>query len=304
MATLLNIVLPVFLVALFAAFMQARLNLDIQTVSRLSFYILSPALVFDALVRSTIGGRTFFLIALALCVLTLMLWAIAALGARLLRLPPHTAAAFIVAVLIPNSGNYGLPVTLFAFGEEGLAYASVYMTVSAIITSTLAVYLSARGRANMRAAMHRVVRVPVVYAALVGLLLSTFRVALPTPIGRAAHLLGQAAVPVMLVILGIQLLNAMRAPLQTQYLPALGVASGLRLIGAPALAAFLVPAFGLSPLAVAVFVLESAMPVAVNTTILAIEFDSDPMFATLAVLVTTVASLLTLALLLNWLLAM
>lgn len=304
MTTLLTIVLPVFLVALFAAAMQAYLQLDIQTISRLSFYILSPALVLDALVRSTIGGRTFLLIAAALCLLTLILWGIAALGARMLQLPSHTAAAFIVAILIPNSGNYGLPVTLFAFGEEGVAYASVYMTISAILTSTLAVYLSARGRADMRQAFHRVLRVPVVYAAGLGLLLGSFHLALPTPLGRAVHLLGQAAVPVMLVILGIQLLNAVRSPFQAQHLPALSLAGGLRLIGAPALAAMLMPFFGLPPLATAVFVLESAMPVAVNTTILAIEFDSDPIFATLAVLATTVASLLTLALLLNWLLQM
>nr|WP_290665890.1 AEC family transporter [Ardenticatena sp.] len=302
MTTLLTIVLPVFLVVLFVAGMQASLQLDIQTISRLSFYILSPALVLDALVRSTIGGRTFLLVAAALCLLTVLLWGIAALGARVLRLPPPTAAAFIVAALIPNAGNYGLPVTFFAFGEEGVAYASVYMTISAIITSTLAVYLSARGRAGVRQAIHRVVRVPVVYAACAGLLLGALHLTLPTPVARAVHLLGQAAVPVMLVILGIQLLNAMRNPFRAEHAPALTLVSGLRLIGAPTLAALIVPFFGLSPLAVAVFVLESAMPVAVNTTILAIEFDSDPIFATLAVMTTTVASLLTLALLLNWLL--
>jgi predicted permease len=299
MTVLLNVVLPVFIVAGLAALAHLRLRFEARTLSRAVFYLFGPALVFDSLSRSDVGGAVFGQLAAVVLLTILSLWVLGSVAARLLRLEGPTQAAFLVAVLLMNAGNFGLSVNLFAFGEIGLAWASLYFTISVLISSSLGAYLSARGRTSAREALRRVAGVPYLYAAALGLLFNLGSVTMPEPLTRAIHLLGQASVPVMLAVLGVRLAETLRARQRVQHLPALGVVTVMRLIVSPALAWLFASLIGLSGVALNVTVLESAMPTAVVTTILATEFDSDPSFAALCVLVTTLVSLPALTILLN-----
>ncbi len=301
MTVLLNIVLPVFLVAGVAALAQARLRLDIKTISRATFYLFVPSLAFDSMVSSGIGGREFGQVAAAVLLLTLLMWGLAAVAARLLRLQGPTQAAFLAAILLMNAGNFGLPINLFAFGQQGLAWASLYYTVSAMLSSSLGVYLTARGRTSARAALRRMFGVPVVYGILLGLILNLVGQGVPEPLLKAVRLLGQASIPAMLVVLGGQLAETFHDRRNRFHLPALVVVVVARLVVAPALAWGVAWGVGLRGLAHSVVVLESAMPTAVITTILATEFGSDARFAALCALTTTLISLATLTLLLTWL---
>jgi len=302
MRILIHVVLPVFLVAGVAALAQPRLQLDVRSISRVAFYLFGPALVLDSLVRSEIGGAEFGRIAAAMLLTTLVLWGTGELMARMLRLEGPTHSAFLVAILLMNAGNFGLPTNLFAFGEPGLARASLAFTVSAATSSSLGVYLAARGRASGWTALRRVTGVPLVYAAALGFALNLMHLSLPEPLVKAVHLLGQAAVPAMLVVLGGQLAHIFRNEWKAAYLPALVVVAVSRLLLAPALTLGTTHLVGLEGLTRNVVVLETAMPTAVITTILATEFESDPSFATLSVLVTTLVSLLTVTAWLNWVL--
>jgi predicted permease len=300
MTILIRVVLPVFLVAGIAAIAQTRLRLEARTLSRASFYLFSPCLVFDSLVSSDVGGAEFRQIIAVFLLTTLALWVLGWVAARLLRLQGPTQAAFLTAILLMNAGNYGLPITLFAFGEAGLARASLFFTASALLSSSLGVYLTARGRAPARLALRRVAGVPLVYAATLGLILNASQVSIPEPLLKAIQLLAQAAVPSMLLVLGVNLAKTFQSRQYTLHLPALTFVTVARLVLAPALAWALARGLGLDGLARNVAILESAMPTAVITTILATEFESDPPFAAMCVLVTTLASILTLAILLNW----
>lgn len=301
MSVLVNVVLPVFLVAGVAALAQIRLRLDAQTLSRAAFYLFGPALVFDSLAASDVSGQEFGQIAAALILSTLVLWLLGALLARLLRLQGPTQAAFLAAIVLMNAGNYGLPVNLFAFGQEGLSRAALYFTVSALLSASLGVYLTARGRASARLALARVARVPLAYAAILGLVINLGNLTMPEPLLKAIHLLGQASIPTMLMVLGIKLAETFRSRQRAFPLAALATVTGMRLLLAPAIAWAAAWIMGLETLTRNVVVLESAMPTAVITTILATEFESDPAFASLCVLSTTVASLPTVTILLNWL---
>ena len=230
---------------------------------------------------------------------TVILWLLGALLARLLRLEGPTQAAFLNAILLMNAGNFGLSVNLFAFGQPGLARASLFFTVSALLSASLGVYISAAGRASARSALKEVASVPMVYAAAIGLVLNLAGWQVPGPLAKAIQLLGQASVPVMLSVLGAKLAITLRAGVRAVNLPALGAVTLTRLAIAPALAWGLAWLVGLDGLARDVTIVESAMPTAVITTILATEFDTDSSFAALAVLVTTLASLLSLTVLLN-----
>jgi predicted permease len=299
MAVLINIILPIFLVAGAAAMVQRRIRLNARTLSRGAFYLFAPALVFDSLATSNVSGAEFGGITVVVLLTTASLWILAALLARLLRLEGPTHAAFLVAVLVMNAGNYGLPVNLFAFGEEGLARASLYFTISALLAASLGVFLSARGQGTTQQALRRTSSVPMTYAAALGILVNLAHWTVPEPIVKATHLLGQASVPLMLTVLGIRLVETFQNRQRPVNVPALAAVAALRLVVAPLLALLFASVVGLGGLARDVTVLESAMPTAVMTTILAGEFDTDPPFAALCVLSTTLLSIVTVTAFLN-----
>ncbi|MFN2220463.1 MAG: AEC family transporter [Anaerolineae bacterium] len=299
MTVLLNVVLPVFIVAGVAALAHLWLRFEARTLSRAVFYVFGPALVFDSLSRSQASGAALAQITAAVLLTVAALCVLGWLAARLLRLKGPTRAAFLVSILLMNAGNFGLSVNLFAFGDAGLSWASVYFTLSALLSASLGTFLSAGGRASARQALRRVAGVPFVYAAALGLVFTLGDLSMPEPLAKAIGLLGQASVPVMLTVLGVRLAETLRARQRLAHLPALGVAALMRLIVSPALAFLFASLVGLAGIARDVTVLQSAMPTAVITTILATEFDSDPPFAALCVLATTLLSLPTLTILLN-----
>lgn len=299
MSFLISVVLPVFLIVGAAVVAHARLKFHAPTLSRAAFYLFSPMLIFDSLVTSTATTTEFGQIALVALATTLILWVLGEIAARPLRLEGPTRAAFVLSLLLMNAGNYGLSVNLFAFGQPGVERAAVYYTISAVLSSSLGVYLSARGRAPARMALRQAAGVPLVYAAILGLAVNLTGLPMPEPVMKAAHTLGQAAVPTMLAVLGLRLVETIQDERRSIHWPAISVVTVGRLMVAPAIALGLATLFGLEGLTFQVTVLESAMPSAVMTTILATEFDSDPSFASVAALATTLASLLTVTLWLN-----
>jgi malate permease and related proteins len=299
MTVLLNVILPVILVVGVAALAQRYLKLDLRTTSRAAFYLFAPALVFDSLANSTIGGAEFGKIALALIGVTLVLWGLGEGLGRLLRLKGLTLSAFLLSILLINAGNLGLPIVLFAFGQEGLARATAYYAVSSAISASLGVYLAVRGCSLGALPLRRLASVPLVYAATLGLAVNVLNLPVPEPLSKAIHLLGQASVPVMLVTLGLQLAQTGQDRWRGIHLPALATAVAARLLVSPALALLAAVVLGMSGLTRHVVIAESAMPTAVMTTIIAAEFECDNGFVTVAVLASTIFSLMTLTLLLN-----
>jgi predicted permease len=299
MTILLTVVVPVILIVSVSAFAHFRLKFDVRTLSRVAFYLFTPALVFDSLTNSDVSAAEFGQIAAVILLTTLAILVLGTFTSRLLGLGRPTEAAFLTCLVVMNAGNYGLSVNLFAYGQPGLARASVSYILTAMIASTFGVYLSARGRASGGLALRRVFSVPMIYAAVLGLAFNLGHWTVPETFARAIHLLGQAAVPGMLVVLGVRLAETFRAKERVLHVPALAAVSAGRLLIAPALAWLFSGLIGLQDLARDVTVVECAMPTAVMATILATEFDSDPPFAALCILVTTLLSIPSLTLLLN-----
>jgi predicted permease len=303
MAVLFNIVLPVFLVAGLAALVYRPLGFDLRTFSRGAFYLFTPALICDMLLTSDVDGWEFVQILGVELVVVAILWALGEAVARLLKLDGPTRSGLLLALLLVNSGNYGLPVTLFAFGQAGMARATIYFAISSTISASLGVFLAARGRLTSKEALGRVANSPLIYAAAFGLACNFLKVPVPEMLTKAIHLLGQASVPVYLIVLGIQLSRAFEERGGLEHWPALLFVVVGKLLLSPALTFGFVGWMGMGAPAWQTVVVESAMPTAVMATILAHEFDAAPPFVARAILVTTLLSLLTLTVLLNFMLA-
>jgi hypothetical protein len=296
MSVLVNILLPVFIVAGISALAQHRLKLNVQTFSKAAFYVFSPAMVIDAFFNSDVSGKEFGQIALALTLTVLLLWILGEVASRILDLESGTRAAFLAAVLLSNAGNYGLPVNYFAFGDPGLARAALYVTINSVLRSTLGVYITARGDATSATeSLRRVFSVPVIYAAMIGIVFNVMDWPMPEPILRAASIMGQGLVPSSLVVLGTQIMRTIRDRQEATKPIALGVMGFGRLLLAPVVAYLVGGLIGLEGLSRKVLTLESATPTAVMTLVLATEYETDVPFAALSVLVTTLISLLSVA---------
>ncbi len=297
-----NILLPVFLVAGISAIAQQRLRLDVGTFSRAAFYVFSPAMVIDALTNSDVSGGEYGQLALGLIATTLVLWVLGEIVAHFFGLDGPMRAAFLVVLLFGNTGNYGLPVNFFAFGEPGLARAALVVTVNSLLWSSLGVYVVARGNAStLSQDLGKVLSAPAIYAAGFGLVLNLTGLRLPEPVMRATHILGQGLVPASLIVLGVQLLHSWREKGATAHPGALILVVVGRLIVAPLVAYLMGSLIGMNELAQKVLTLEAATPTAVMALVLATEYKATVPFAAKAVFVTTLASVLTVAAWLLWL---
>ncbi|MEO8258166.1 MAG: AEC family transporter [Acidobacteriota bacterium] len=283
-------IMPVFVVAGIGFILARYLQASVRTLAHIVFYALVPSLVFRMLVTSKLVGPLFGKMAVLALLVAAGMGLIARLVAVPLRLSRPELSAFLLVVIFSNGGNYGLPVVLFAFGPEALSYATVYFVVGSLMTYTVGVFLAASGRGNARRALAGVVRVPAIYGvAAAAMVIATGR-ELPLVVMRPISLLSDAALPMMLLVLGMQLERA-TIPARPKVV---FVAVGLSLVVAPLLAIGLAWGLGLTGTARQAGVVLASMPVAVVTTILALEFDAAPAFVTSAVFLSTLLSPFTL----------
>lgn len=289
-----NVVLPVFLAVGISAMVGRRYNPNPRVLASLIIYLFTPCLVLDSIANSVLTPGEIWQLGALVVLLSLALVAVGAAISRVMRLDRRMESAFLLTVVLINAGNYGIPLNGFAFGEPGEQRAVVFYVVSAVIANTLGVYLASRGSASVWQSVVNVFRVPLPYAAVLGLLINFGDIAVPLPVNRAVSLLGQAAVPGMLTLLGLQLA---RASVRGRVQPMLA-AVGARLVIAPLIAVGLAVLLGLEGLTRQVGVVQSGMPSAVMCAVLAAEFGSDADFTSAVIVVSTLVSLVTLTVLL------
>ena len=301
MTTLLSILasdlLPIFVVAAIGFLLERRLSGSAKTLSAIAFNALSPCLIFDQLVTSRLSGSEVGRMALYCILLTFAMFAAARLAAVPLGLDRRARSSFLLVVMFSNSGNYALPLILFAFGPEALSHASVYFVTSAIIVYTVGVFIAASSRQSLRRALAGFLRVPALYALAAAGGVSILHIDPPVALMRPIGMLSDAALPTMLLILGMQLKRAI-APNRPVVVAA---AVALTLFLAPIIGIGLTLLLGLSGAARDAAIILASMPAAVVTTVLALEFDLDSSLVTSVVLVSTLVSPLTLVLLIAYL---
>jgi len=288
-----NDVLPIFIVAAVGFAVARVLKADVRTLSRITFNALSPCLVFHLLVTSSLSASDFIRMT-ALAVLVIVgIGLVARLVTLPLRLDRALTSAFLIVVMFSNSGNYGLPVVLFAFGRDALAHATVYFVANAVATYTLGVFLASAGRRSIGQAARGVLRVPAVWGVVAAGTVVGLGIPMPPAIMRPVELLSGAALPTMILVLGMQLERSAWPDR-----PALVALAGtLSLVVTPLLAVGAAQLLGLTGVARQAAIVQSGMPSAVLTTILAIEFDVEPSFVTACVMLSTLASPITVTLL-------
>src|SRR5690349_17979712 len=272
-ATLLPIfasdILPIFILATIGFLLARYSGVDARSLSRITFNALSPCLVFQLLVTSSISREEFGRMAL-FCVMVMGTTGVLAKAASVaLRLDRPTTVAMILVVMFSNGGNYGLPVAMFAFGNQALALASVYFVTSSVLTYTAGVFLAASGRRSITQAMWGVTRVPTIYAVAAAGLMMWLHIPAPATMMRPISLLSDAALPLMILVLGMQLERATRP----ERISVVATAVTLSIVVTPLVGWGFARLLELQGPAFQAAVIQASMPAAVVTTILALQYE-------------------------------
>jgi len=284
----LDVILPVFFI-IGAGFALGRWpRLDVRLLTNVVFFVLSPALIFRTVYAVEFTGGDLFRTVIFVFAVQGGLFLLSRGIGRALGWDDDVRAVGSLTLSFSNCGNYGLPVLLFAFGEAGFALGLIYVVASLVMQATLGVGVAAWRRGmSVSYFLRRLARVPWGYAFLLGLLLRAAGIGLPTGLFGAVDLLAEAAIPLQLVLLGVQLSRIRLGTIARESV----VMTGLKLIVPPLLAWGLAEALGATGMLRAVLILEASMPSAVNSMILATHYDRRPGLASAVVFLTTALSL-------------
>lgn len=275
------IIAPVFVCAVIGYVWARRgMPFDNEFTTSLTSNIAFPCLIVGTLARLEIDPEAFSQMAFGGLV---TVGATIAVVAALLKLADLAQPIFLPPLVFGNTGNIGLPLCLFAFGEEGLALGIVFFTVFLLIQFTFGIWVSS-GHGSIRI----VLRTPLVWAALIGMSLQLLDVRFPEWIDNTIGLIGNMAIPLMLLTLGVSLAKLKVTSLRRSVVLSFG-RLGIGLAVGLAAAALL----GLEGTSRGVLILESAMPVAVLNYLFAARYDRSPEEVAGLVLVSTTIAFVT-----------
>ncbi len=282
--TVLGVVAPVAVLASIG-FIWVRLGFEyrMEFVTRLSMTLGVPCLIFSALMKTDIDPAALAAVSLAsllgYAALTLIFWGLT----HMMGLDRRT---YLAPLIFGNTGNLGLPIALFAFGEAGLGYAVVIFAVMAVLSFTFGLWLVAGGGSPWKA-----LREPMVGATLLGALFLWQGWQTPVWVTNTLDLIGQMAIPLMLITLGVAIARITPGGVgRAVWLSLLRV--GL-CVGVAVLAGRW---FGLDPTALAVLILQLSTPVAVTSYMLAEKYGADAPQVAGLVIISTLMSVITLPL--------
>jgi len=273
-----QIVAPVFILAAIGyAWVWMGLEYKVEFVTRLSMTLSVPCLIFTALMRSEIDPVVLRDTALAALAAYVVVGVVVAAGMLALGLSMRT---FWAPLTFGNTGNLGLPVALFAFGAEGLDLAVIVFAVMAILSFTIGIWVVAGSGSPLRA-----LREPLVWATLLGGVFLVMDWTLPVWTVNTLDLVGQLAIPLMLITLGVAISRLRPAALGRGVLLS-GLKLGLCIAAPLAIGVWI----GLPQIALGVLVLQVATPVAVTSYMLAEKYGADSTEVAGLVVVSTLIS--------------
>ncbi len=289
MIDILNIVLPTFIVILIGYIFGKIKKLDMSVVVDIVIYVGLPALTFTSMLDKEVvllDASKVWAAAL------IIMFGCGVLAWIIFKIIKQKHSGLYIPISIMNTVNIPFPIIYLAYGSEGLFAATLFYIPNVLLIYSLGVYI-ASGK-HWKESIKEVFRVPPIYAALLGLLLNLLGVEVPELIIQPLNFIGMMVIPLVLLVLGSNIASVRITSLSTTLL-----ASFLR-VGIGLLLGFLtVNLFNLTGVLRSVVILDSAMPAAVNSSILATKYKNEADLVSSVVLVTTIASLIVIPFLLQ-----
>ena len=286
----LHILLPIFMPVLAGYYFHRRFVLNVDTLTKIQFYIMIPAFLFMNMYTIEIDATLFMKIVLVLLLTFFLLFLVGLSVAKIIGYDSKKTSAFINASCFYNSGNYCIPLIALLFNNPfASAIQIIIMFVQNILLNVFGIFNSNVGDKSVREAFRDIFKLPMMYAIFLGFTFQALNISIYEPLQDGLNIAGEGLVPVALITLGVQL-----ADTQLRFRSLRVYLSGaIRLIIAPIIAGVLLWIFKIEGIAAQVILICSSAPTAINTVLLAIEFKNEPEYASQTVFFSTVFSALT-----------
>lgn len=291
-----RILIPVFCIFSVGFIGQKLLKFDIANLSKLALYLMSPFIAFCTFYKKKISMDYiyFAIYAFLLCIGIIILVLIVS---YILKYSIEEKCAMILSSAFMNNGNYGTPVVLLVFGQSGMSIAIPMMVFQLLVMNTLGIYYAVKGGnidkdVNSKGfIIEKVLKMPVLYAALLGLLFQCLKIDILEEVLTCMQMVGDASIPTVMIILGMQLAEISYKNFKIREIT---IASVLKLLVSPIISIIITLFLPFDLITKQVLFVLAAMPSAANTTLMAVEFKTNPSLVSSATLVSTILSLITL----------
>lgn len=278
--TVFKIIFPIFFLGAIGFFWEkSNIDYPVEFVTKLTMNIALPCLIFTSLMNTNLQSEILNLLIVSTLVSYFLITFLCFLFVRLKQISIPT---FLSPMVFGNTGNLGLPLAFFAFGNDGLSYAVIIFAVMAIFSSTFGIWVVS-GEKNLL----KLLKEPIAWGALLGSLLLYFNIQTPLFLTRSLELTGQIAIPVMLITLGVSVAR----------LRPINLSQGFIIVGYRTLVCLLVAIcisliLNVPSMAKAILILQLSTPVSVTSYLISERFNRDPNEVASLVIISTLLSIL------------
>lgn len=287
-----KVIISIFLIIASGLAINKVFHIDIKTLTKLHFYILMPSMLFVKIYESDLSGELIKTVIIFTVLVMVSVMGLSLLISKVRAYSRSETSVFINTTTYFNCGNYGLPLVHLLFNDPlAVSVQVIIMMVHNIVFFTLGVFTAGSGKRGAKLALIYILRMPLLYVILAGILTRTSGIAIAKPLWDSLNILANSYYGVALLTLGAQL-GQTKIKLSN---PRLYLSNAIRLLIAPLIGFGIVSLLGLSGMVARVMIIAMGAPTAVNVVLSAIELDNKPEFAAQAVLTSTLLSLVTIS---------
>lgn len=288
---LLNNVVPLSLLIGLGVVLQRAFKLDIKTLSKLNFYLFSPAIMFQMLYSTELSYRVMGQVLLFFAAFFFAMIAVVEIVMRVRRYEGGMRSAMRNSVIFYNSANYAIPLNQLVFVGDPftLSIQIIIMMMQSLIPNTYGVYSVNAHRQKLAATMKTISTMPIIYVIPIALLMRGFEIPVPQPLWITVDYVAKGFIATALTTLGVQL-GSMKWQIR---FGDVAISNSLRLLAGPLIGFLIVLAFGIEGDMAKALILSCAVPTSLSSVLLAVEFDNEPEFSSQAVFSSTVFSIFT-----------
>lgn len=282
-------VFPIFLLGIIAFIYQRVVQPNINQITHPVLFIFVPVFIFYNLIKQDIKLLALFTPFVFMILLTGSLILLAYLASLALRFSWEHTIGLMLSCSMINVGNFGLPLIYFTYGQEAVSYSLFIFIVFNIPLGTLAIYLVSP-KARLQEVGKDIIRIPIFNALIIALLFTALDLSLPECLNKGLSLLAQAAIPLLIFILGLQLANITIKNRFKEFGIIVTIAICIRLVISPVIAFYLTSFLSFTELERNVAIVQTAGPTALLPLMYAIKFQRSPDLLSIVVLTSTLLS--------------
>jgi len=273
----------VFIVMGYLAKMSFKEKIDDKTITLINVYFLQVFLTFWGLLIRPIDVTLLYAPSIYLAIVVVALL-ISAFMAKFLFENKKEYSIATVAAIIGNTGNLGIPINIAIFGEESIPYTTIINLVNVFVVYTIGVFYYSRGSFDTQTSLLNILKLPILWAAIVAILLSVYRVEIHSSIMNMLMMGAYASMTMQLFLFGIYLHGSKIREISKKLVVWV---MAFKFIILPLTAFVILVNIELEPMVKGVLFIELMMPLAVANVNLASLYECKPKLTTALVFISS-----------------